>query len=358
MGIIEVKFMPDVFEEIENDEAQKLEQEARKKQICFLDVNSVVFNADLFSDTDYFKFEKVIQKPEENVIAVIAECDYANIIVYPVIRLTKSDSDLESLSHQDVLTAVKNQNSTNEFKKVIHIIPEVIPGRLQKMGIGHVGHIVLSVVTQRPNETFQDAYQKHRQVFDPRDFGLAAQNTFDDTNCGRYVTAMTIQAAGLVRDDFVINHANLRVSPAVGAALHFNSEEDAKIGLKHAYVKPLSENPTYQEIINHNAEKMKCLKAEYEARKEVPERAYHGTSLFGGYKFASFFARKLGYSATEKFNVIQALEGKDFSKLSAREKKIATQGRLGECVKAILEAQQQAHKPIRNRYEKIRRIGL
>lgn len=323
-------------------EIESLEQEAQKKQTYFSDVSSVVFNADLFSDTDYFKFEKVIQKPEENVIAVIAECNYANIIVYPVIRLTKSDSDLSSISHQDVLTAVKNQNSTNEFKKVIHIIPEVIPGRLQKMGIGHVDHIVLSVVTQQSDETFQYAYQHHKKTFDPRDFGLSAQNTFDDTNCGRYVTAMTIQAAGLVRDDFVINHANLRVSPAVGAALHFNLEKDAMIGLKHAYVKPLSENPTYREIGYHNWEKIQCLKAEYEARRQNAQRAYHGTSLFGGYRFAGFFSTIFfGYSAAEKLQVIQALEDKDFSKFSAREKKIATQGRLGECVTAILKARQQ-----------------
>lgn len=248
-------------------------------------------------------------------------------------------------------------------RKITHIIPTVIPGHLQKMGIGQVGHIVLSVVTQQPNETFEYAYQHHKKTFDPRDLGLSAQNTFDDTNCGRYVTAMTIQAAGLARDGFVIHHANLRVSPAVGAALHFNSEEDAKTGLKHAYVKPLSEKPTYQEIIDHNVAKIQCLKDEYTARIKQPERQYHGTALLGGYKFASFFAQKLGYSATEKLDVIETLDfdckgNHSLQLLTVRGKKIATQGRLGECVKAILKAQEQAKESDHNFFEKIKRFGL
>lgn len=231
-------------------------------------------------------------------------------------------------------------------KKILHIIPEVGRGRLPGSQ-----HIRLVVVTQNKDETFSDAYQKNKKVFDPRDFGLDAQSTFDDTNCGRYVAAMTIQAIGLAKDNLPITKENLKASPAVSRALHFNLPADAQKGLEFAYVAPLSKNPTVGEIINYNKAKIECLKAEYEARI-VQGRQFHGTSIFGGYHAASLLTSKVAgffnqaFSADDKKAAVDELETRFKDAIDKHQiikldglPKAALQGELGKCVKAMQEAQ-------------------
>lgn len=228
---------------------------------------------------------------------------------------------------------------------VIHIIPEVGSGRVRALG---TMHIRLRVVEQSADQAFADSYNNKTtsKLFDPRDIGLKAQNTLDDINCGRYVAAMTIQAAGLAKDGLLpITKENLNVTPAIKRALHFNEHTDAALGLKNAYVKPLSKNPKPDEIIAHYKQVIACLKSEYESRKTNVNREYHGTKVspFGtGYGTATFFTKAFGFSATEKLKAIDAIENVldkngdlDLKKLP----KAAQQGRLGECVKEIIKVQ-------------------
>lgn len=233
----------------------------------------------------------------------------------------------------------KNEQATSHQT---HIIPAVGKGRLPGSR-----HIRLFVVEQEKGQTYKKAYETNMKVFDPRDFGLSAQNTFDDTNCGRYVTAMTIQAAGLARDGLPITKENLKASPAVQRALHFNTAKDAAKGLLNAYVKPLPKKPTPQELFDHNEQKLACLKAEYEARKSQ-KRDFHGTSIFGGYGTATFFTRALGYSASDKLTALKVfeLEFKNVTQSEAsnffnefkKANPAAGQGMLKECLKGMIKA--------------------
>lgn len=231
---------------------------------------------------------------------------------------------------------------------IIHVIPIISKGTRSN-------HAQLMIVTQPADETFSNCFndKKYKKIFDPRDLGLGAQGASDNTNCGRYVIAMTIQAAGLARDDLPITKENLKVNPAVRRALHFNftpgnSEKD-KIAqtIMTTYVKPLSKNPTSQEIISHNLAKIKCLKMEYEYRAKIADRAYHGTAIFGGYRSAGIFAKTFGFNAEQKLAAVNAIE-KAFGNVKNRENvvfnlprfgKAAAQGELGACFQAIIKAQ-------------------
>lgn len=247
--------------------------------------------------------------------------------------------------------------------KEIHIIPEVTSGRLRNLGVGPEAmqkasrHIRLRIVEKEAG-----AERSTTKVFDPRDFGLGAQGTLDDTNCGRYVAAMAIQAAGLAKDGIEITKENLKASPAIQRALHFNSKEDAQKGLENAYVKPLSKHPTPEEIIEHNVARIKYLESEYAARSGNVNREFHGHAVGGGYKTASLLTSKVAaffkqaFSASDKLAAVgeikksglldskklneSAASGRgaiDPSKLPAA----ARQGELGKCLSAIADAQKQ-----------------
>lgn len=257
------------------------------------------------------------------------------VLVHPVTDMTMGGFEN---AYGDLLANFPSINEGGGNCDRLHIIPEVASGCLPCSR-----HIRLVVVEQKQDQSFEKAYE-NKHVFDPRGLRLGVQNTLDDTNCGRYVAAMTIQAAGLARDGFPVTKENLKASPAVRRALHFNLAKDAEEGLKNAYVKPLSKNPTPQEIIDHNLAKIKCLKSEYVSRVKNPDRTHHGTAIctaiFGGYVSSIF---KAGYSAQEKLDAATEI-GKaflpngnlDFAKLP----KAARQGELGKCVDAILKAQE------------------
>lgn len=244
----------------------------------------------------------------------------------------------------------------HQGKKFVHIIPEVGAGRTESKQ-----HICLRTVDVNRGETFSAQYTK-TEVIDPRKLFLGAQNTFDDTNCGRYVSAMTIQAAGLAKDNLPILPAYLKESPAVRRALHFNSLEDAKAGLKEAYVKPLQcyEKPDDpKNKIQHASQVLQCLMAEYASRKTNVTREYHGTKVtpFGaGYgtatRLTTFFGKMLPnsmrpYSATEKYDAATFLKKIMVKNLIIQnpdevKKKYPAlnQGELGKCFKEYVEAKQ------------------
>ncbi|MDP1574752.1 MAG: pentapeptide repeat-containing protein [Coxiellaceae bacterium] len=305
------------------------------------------------------------------------------IVLHPttdIITGSAKDAEADAKAKVKAIAALETQtagikeslNPTGDIT-VKHIIPEVGSGRAREWEVGSTAlqensrHIRLRVVTQVNKEELSSCYddKKKSQLFDPRDIGLAAQNFGDDVNCGRYVSAMTIQAAGLLRDGLPVTQATLKASPAMTRALHFSDTDNAKIGLENAYVRPLSKDPTPEEIVLHNIAKIQCLKSEYTARSANKTREFHGTNItpFGGVdkkqgygtatflttRAASFFG--LAYSATEKLAAVNAIDKAlaiadsnvsgakeiDFSQLP----KAARQGELGKCIAAIEKAQAQ-----------------
>ena len=69
----------------------------------------------------------------------------------------------------------------------------------------------------------------------------------------------------------------LRASPAVSRAHHLKTVDDLKTGLSKVYVKPLEKYETSKEKVKHYKQVIECLKQEYVARIDMPDRQYRGT---------------------------------------------------------------------------------
>jgi hypothetical protein len=255
---------------------------------------------------------------------------------------------VENEQNKVIFSAALEQSKKPATEKTTHIIPEV--------GMGVAGkHIRLRVVTQEIGQTFEEAF-KNSDVFDPRRaikpgevidskvHTLKVQNLMDDTNCGRYVAAMAIQAAGLAKDNIPITVETLKASPAIARALHFSSDEDAKAGLKNTYVRPLAYCKTNEDKMAHYMQVLSCLKSEYESRVKHPDRAFHGEAIFGKYSPAGIFTKLLGYSAEDKLKAVKAID-----KLLLHKGDVlnlddlpaaAKQGMLGDCVKGMIATQE------------------
>ncbi len=209
----------------------------------------------------------------------------------------------------------KHATKTLATQKTIHIIPEVSEGIA-------ANHICLRIITQKVDQTFSDAF-KESDLFDPRFspkhitdkhyHSLNTQNITDDINCGRYVAAMAIQAAGLAKDGLLpITADRLKASPAVKRALHYSSEDDAKTGLSNAYVRPLEDCKTYEEKMVHYGQVLSCLRSEYESRDKYTDRTFHGST--GQYNVTRLFKEKFGsatglaYSAKDKLEAVKKIQ--------------------------------------------------
>jgi len=310
------------------------------------DVNTIVARSHEIED--YSSSTAVVGGNRETLHSLLYNTDQL-VIVHPTTDLTivSSDTLVQDVQRREgeVIEAARRQehSTLDRPTKVTHILPVVESGRMP----GSL-HIRLRVVIQYGNNTFKEVYGKRDPAqnmrFDPRDI---AQGTLDDTNCGRYVAAMTIQAAGLAREGKRITKENLLVSPAVKRALHFQSTGNAADGLKFTYVKPLANHASPEDRQAHYVQKLLCLKAEYQVRSQTPDRAFHGAGV-GGYQTATFFTKTVGaklglaFSASDKLAAVdKILEKLDAKKpLSLKDlPPAAKQGELGQCVQAILKVQ-------------------
>lgn len=247
-----------------------------------------------------------------------------------IVHLGDTSGAVEDMRFPEFENRIVKVNALHPDAKAIeHIIPEIGYGRFH-----------MRVVNQLVSENFEKRYHKGA-VYDPRDFGLGAQSSLDDINSGRYVLAMTLQAAGLSTNNHPIDTDTLTATPAVQGALHLNTQRDLEIGLKNAYVPPKTN--TLNGDIAHYRAVIKSLMAEYEARKGF--REYHGIGAMFGYRGASFFTRQFGFNAAAKLNAIDKIQflldagfnHKDKIELSNLPP-AARQGRLGDAVKGLVNA--------------------
>ncbi|OGT25088.1 MAG: hypothetical protein A3I77_05560 [Gammaproteobacteria bacterium RIFCSPLOWO2_02_FULL_42_14] len=352
-------------------------QSAEQEQYSAVDVDQVIWSSHLigssftsvpFHGHAHGARSELLTLHFHKMINELGERNSSMVIVHPTVY-TKPN-DLEHLLEQHIsrgLKALEDGKMDTSNCKIIHIVPDVVEGIIEK-------HIRLRVIEQnladKENIVTCLGSKTANHLFDPKSVG-GPQNVGDIVNCGRYVSAMAIQAAGLAIDGIPISTNTLKASPAIERALHFNTLEDAKKGLHFAYVGPAMDQFP-ESIIWENVQKIRCLMMEYQARIEQ-DRPFHGTNVTpakDGYGKASLFTSCFGtftraFTAKEKLEAAAAflnvmVIGKaessapldlaalsknqeyktvscDFSK--APKYKAANQGELGKCVNAIIKAQ-------------------
>jgi hypothetical protein len=194
-------------------------------------------------------------------------------------------------------------------------------GRLKAATGGKFGadHISLRVVQgSNPSRT-------QGVLIDPRS---VAQSTFNDTDCGRYVTTLTGAAAGLISAGKEVSAQALKESPIVRDAAEFKTVKQLSIA-----TKCVAENPADMRLQERALNMIRQLNGTYQARAENPSQAYK-----------SVFGKIFGYSAEQKREASEAIL-KKFNPddpsgrfgLSETEFKTANQGRLKEQFKKLQE---------------------
>lgn len=240
------------------------------------------------------------------------------IILHNPIRSRAEDFEQRIRKAQD--DALANLPADKKASVTIsHVIPEIGYGRLKRVTGGKFGgdHICLRVV-QGKNPKKTDGV-----LIDPRD---VAQSTFNDTDCGRYVTTMAGAAVGMISNGIKVTANSLKNSPIVRDAAEFRTVEQLKIATKCVAENP-ADHDLQQEVLNQ----IRQLNATYEARQKD-----------GSQNYKTRFGKLFGYSAEEKQNAAKAIL-KKFNPndptgkfgLSDKDFKAANQGRLKEQFKKL-----------------------